>query len=282
MKRRIVNNRIIWAIARKDWKEVRQNGMAWKPMLVLPLIICVLLPVIIILGPTLFHMSMDSLTKGQDIKSMATSLPPVVQEQVAGMNDQQLMIYFILAFTLAPMFLILPIMTASIIGSDSFVGEKERKTMESLLYTPATERELFLGKMLAAVIPAVLVSWITFVVYSVILNLLGGPVMGRVWFPTPTWWPLILWLTPAVAVMGMLGAVLVSSRVNTFMEAYQTTGLLVLPVILLLVAQVGGVIYLSVGTTIIVGLVIWLVDAAFLWGSLKIFSRAALMSSGRA
>ncbi|MEO8607981.1 MAG: ABC transporter permease subunit [Chloroflexota bacterium] len=277
-----MNRRIIWAIARKDWKEVRQNGMAWKPMLILPLIICVILPVIIILGPTLFNMPLNSLTKGQDIKSLLTSLPPAVQDQVAGMNDQQLMIYFILAFTLAPMFLILPIMTASIIGSDSFVGEKERKTMESLLYTPATDRELFLGKMLASVVPAVLVSWITFVIYSLILNILGGSIMGRIWFPTPTWWPLILWVTPAVAVMGMLGAVLVSSRVSTFMEAYQTTGLLVLPVILLLVAQVGGVIYLSVGTTIIVGLVIWLVDAAFLWFSLKIFSRAALMSTGKA
>jgi ABC-type transport system involved in multi-copper enzyme maturation permease subunit len=277
-----MNRRIIWAIARKDWREVRQNGMAWKPMLILPLIICVLLPVIIILGPTLFNIPMSSLTKGQDIKSLVMSLPPAVQEQVGGMTDHQLMIYFILAFTLAPMFLILPIMTASIIGSDSFVGEKERKTMESLLYTPATERDLFLGKMLAAVVPAVLVSWITFIVYTVILNVLGGPVMGRVWFPTPTWWPLILWVTPAVAVMGMLGAVLVSSRVSTFMEAYQATGLLVLPVILLLVAQVGGVIYLSVGTTIIVGLVIWLVDAAFLWFSLKIFSRAALMGSAKA
>jgi ABC-type Na+ efflux pump permease subunit len=277
-----VNRRIIWAIARKDWKEVRQNGMAWKPMLILPLIICVLLPALIILGPTLFNMPVSSLTKGQDIQSLVSSLPPVVQEQVAGMTEHQLMIYFLLAFTLAPMFLILPIMTASIIGSDSFVGEKERKTMESLLYTPATERELFLGKMLASVVPAVLVSWITFAVYTIILNVLGGPIMGGVWFPTPTWWPLILWVTPAVSVLGMLGAVLVSSRVNTFMEAYQATGLLVLPVILLLVAQVGGVIYLSVGTTLVVGLVIWLIDAALLWGSLKIFSRAALMGEAKA
>jgi ABC-2 type transport system permease protein len=272
-----MNKRIIWAIARKDWQDVRQNRMVWMPMLVVPAIICVLLPVLIILGPTLFNLPLSSFTKGQDIQSLLASLPPAVQEQVGGMNEHQLMIYFILAFMLAPMFLILPIMTASIIGSDSFVGEKERKTMESLLYTPATERDLFLGKMLAAVVPAVLVSWGTFIVYCIILNVLGGSVMGSVWFPTPTWWPLILWVTPAVSFMGMLGAVLVSSRVSTFMEANQVTGLLVLPVILLLVAQIGGVIYLSVGTTVIVGLVIWLVDAAFLWGSLKVFSRAALM-----
>jgi len=272
-----VNGRIIMAIARKDWQEVRQNKMAWMPMLVLPVILCVLLPLLVILGPTVLNVPPDALTSGQDIDSLTRALPPAVQEQIAGMNDHQTMIYFILAFTLAPMFLILPIMTASIIGSDSFVGEKERKTMESLLYTPATDRELFLGKMLAAVVPAVLISWGAFIVYALILNLIGGSVMGRVWFPTPAWWPLILWVTPAVAVLGMLGAVLVSARVNTFMEAYQTTGVLILPVIVLLVAQLGGVIYLGVVTTLVVGLAIWLIDAVLLWGALRLFSRAALL-----
>ena len=277
-----MNWRIVWAIAGKDWKEVRQNRMAWMPMLVLPIMFCVILPLLFIVGPTALNIPVESLSKGQDIESLLASLPPAVQEQVAGMNEHQTLIYFLLAFTFAPMFLILPIMTASIIGSDSFVGEKERKTMESLLYTPATDRDLFQGKILAAIIPALLVTWLSFALYTLILNVFGGPIMGRLWFPTATWWPLILWVAPAMSVMGILGAVLVSARVNTFMEAYQTTGFLVLPVILLLVAQVGGVIYLSVGTTIIVGLVIWLIDAALLWGSLRIFSRAALMGGSKA
>jgi ABC-type Na+ efflux pump permease subunit len=277
-----MNRRLIGAIARKDWQEVRQNRMAWMPMLIVPVIICVLIPLLLILGPTLLNVPVEDLSRGQDMGDLMAALPPAVRDQVAGLNDHQALIYFVLAFNLAPMFLILPIMTASIIGSDSFVGEKERKTMESLLYTPATDRELFLGKMLAAVVPAVLVSWGTFAVYALILNGVGGPVMGRAWFPTPTWWPLILWVTPAVSVLGMLGAVLVSARVSTFMEAYQTTGLLVLPVIVLLVAQVSGVVYLDVATTLLVGLAIWLVDGLLLWAALRLFSRALLAGgSGR-
>ena len=273
-----MNWRSIRAIARKDLLEVRQNRMAWMPMLVLPIIFCVLLPLLIILGPSALNLTPETMMKGQDIQSLLDVLPPTVTEQVAGMNDQQLMTYFILAFMIAPLFLILPIMTSGIIGSDSFVGEKERKTMEALLYTPATDGELFLGKMLAAVIPAVLVSWGSFILYTVVLNLLGNPIMERIWFPTPTWWPLILWVTPAVAVTGMLAAVIVSVRVNTFMEAYQATGLLVLPVVLLLVGQIGGVVYLSVEVTIIVGLVVWLIDAVLLWFGLRLFNRMALLS----
>jgi ABC-2 type transport system permease protein len=272
-----MNWRIIRAITRKDLLEVRQNKMAWMPMAVLPVIFCVILPLIILVLPTALNVPADSMMQGQDIQTLIATLPPTIAAQVAGMNEQQMVIYFLLALTFAPFFLILPIMTAGIIGSDSFVGEKERKTMEALVYTPASDRELFLGKMLAAIIPAILISWGSFVLYIIILNGFGGPIMGGIWFPTPTWWPLMLWVTPAVAVMGMLGAVVVSSRVNTFMEAYQTTGLLVLPIILLVVGQVSGVVYLSVEVTLVVGLVIWLIDAGLLWLSLRIFNRQALL-----
>ncbi len=271
-----MNWRTIRAIARKDLMEVRGNRMAWMPALVVPLIFCLLLPLLVIVAPVAFNLPVDSLTKGQDIDDLLRSLPPVVQAQIAGMNEHQTMIYFLLALTFAPLFLILPIMTASIIGADSFAGEKERKTVEALLYTPSTDRELFLGKMLASVLPALAVTWLAFVVYTLVLNLAGAPIMGRIWFPTPSWWPLILWVAPAVAVLGMLGAVLISARVSTFMEAYQSTGLLVLPIIVLVVGQGSGVVYLGIELTLAVGAVIWLIDAVLLVASLRLFSRAAL------
>jgi|GEM_PF-5776147 len=34
----------IWAIARKDWREVRRNRSAWLPMVIVPLIFVVVLP----------------------------------------------------------------------------------------------------------------------------------------------------------------------------------------------------------------------------------------------
>lgn len=272
-----MNWRIIRAIAIKDLKEVRQNGMAWKPMLVVPVIFCIIIPLLFLVLPQAGGSETDKLLKDSDMQQMMDSMPPAVAQMAAGMNEMQTLTLYILAFVFAPMFLIMPIMTASVIGSDSFVGERERKTMEALLYTPATERELFLGKMLAAVIPAVLLTWGAFVVYILVLNIAGAPLMGRVWFPTPSWWPLIFWVTPAVATLGMACAVLVSSRVSTFMESYQISGLLVLPVILLVVGQVGGVVYLSVEVVLVVGIIVWVIDAALLWFGIRIFSRASLM-----
>jgi ABC-2 type transport system permease protein len=271
-----MNGRIIRAIALKDLQEVRQNRMAWMPMLILPLIFCVILPALLIILPQATNMPLESMTKGKSLQELLASMPPALREQVSGLNEHQTLIVWMLGYIIAPMFLIMPIMVSSIIGSESFVGERERKTLEALLYTPATDHELFLGKVVAAVIPAVLVSWLSFAVYAVVLNLLGGPIVGRAWFPTPTWWPLMLWVTPAVSALGMIAAVLVSSRVRTFMEAYQTTGMLVLPVALLMIGQLAGVVYLDAGTTFVVGVVIWLIDAGLIGLALRGFSRAAL------
>lgn len=273
-----MNWRIIRAIVRKDLLEVRQNGMAWKPMVIVPLIFVVVLPLIVIVGPTLFNFSPDVLTSDPDLQGFFTNLPRAMRAQFEGLDSHQMAVVMLLGFMFAPMLLIIPVMVASVVGTESFVGEKERRTIEPLLYTPATERELFVGKMLAALLPALGLTWLSFLVYTFILNVVGAPVMGRFWFPTPVWLPMMLWVAPAIAVLGMTTAVLISARTNTFMEAYQTTGMLVLPVILLVIGQATGVIYFDIPVALAVGLVIWLIDAALLWFALRIFSRARLMA----
>lgn len=273
-----MNWRTIWAIARKDLMEVRQNGMAWKPMVIVPLIFVVLLPLAVILGPKLLNLPVDSLTSDPDMQGFFNNMPPTMKAQFEGLDGHQTLIVMMLGFMFAPMLLIIPVMVASVVGTDSFVGEKERRTIEPLLYTPATERELFVGKMLAALLPSIGLTWGSFLLYTLILNVAGGPIMGRFWFPSAVWIPMMLWVAPAIALLGMTAAVLISARTNTFMEAYQTTGLLVLPVVLLVIGQVTGVMYLDIPIALIVGLVIWLVDAALLWFALKIFSRPRLMA----
>ena len=85
--------------------------------------------------------------------------------------------------------------------------------------------------------------------------------VGRIWFPPATWWPLMLWVTPAIATLGMAVAVLISGKANSFMEAYQMSASLVVLVLGLLAGQATGVLYLSLGITFVVGLVLWIVDA---------------------
>jgi ABC-type Na+ efflux pump permease subunit len=179
---------------------------------------------------------------------------------------------------LAPMFLILPIMVSSVLAADSFAGEKERKTLEALLYTPTTDRELFTAKLLGAWSAAMAVALMSFIVYAVMANAAGWQSIGHLFFPNWMWVALVLWVTPAVAALGLVVMVFVSTRAQGFQDAYQTGGLVVLPVLLLMIGQISGVMYFSLGVVMIVGLVIWLIDAILLWFASKSFRRGELMT----
>lgn len=272
-----MNWRSIRAIALKDFKEVRQNKAAWVPALVLPMVFAIILPLAITLLPQ-WVPAADVTKQFGDLQDLIARLPPSIREIFATKSLEQGFAIYMTAFLFAPMFLIMPLMFSSIIGSDSFVGERERKTMEALLYSPASDGTLFMGKIIASVVPAILLSWITYAVYIIVVNAASWPLFGHIWFPLPTWWPLMFWLTPAISLLGMSATVLISSRVRTFMEAYQLTGSLVILVLLLVVGQLSGVLYLGVLTTLGIGTLIWIADAALIYIGVGTFNRTSLIA----
>jgi ABC-type Na+ efflux pump permease subunit len=207
------------------------------------------------------------------------NLPPAAQLIFAGLKLEQMFTIYMTAFLLAPLFLIMPLIFSSVVGADSFVGERERKTMEALLYSPTTDVELFLGKVLAAVIPAILLSWLTYLIYIIVVNVGSFNLFGRIWFPLAPWWPMMFWLTPAFAVLGISATVMISARVKTFMEAYQLTGSLVIVVLALVVGQATGILFLGVGTVFLIGTLLWIVDAILIYFNLRIFKRSSLIAN---
>jgi ABC-2 type transport system permease protein len=269
-----MNWRIVRAVALKDLTEVRGNPMAWGPSLALPIIFTVVLPTVLILVATYANMSLDDMTR--ELGQMG--LFNVLKADLSGMDVREVWVVLMVGHLFAPMFLILPLMLATTIGADSFVGERERKTLEPLIYAPATDSELFTGKVLASFVPAVLVTWLSFLLYVIVANGVGWPLMGRLWFPLPSWYPLVFWITPALALLGTAAVVLVSSRAKTFMEAYQSSGALVLVPIAFFAGQATGILYLGILAAIIAGAVLWVVDYFLIVRAIKSFRREALIS----
>lgn len=272
-----MNWRSVWTIARKDLREVQQNKFAWGPAIALPLIFAVVMPILFSLVPQFIPVE-DVQRELGDMDTLLRNLPPAIQATFEGLELEQMFVLYMTAFMFAPLFLIMPLMFSSVVGADSFVGERERKTMEALLYSPTTDLELFLGKVLASVIPAISLSWLTYLVYIIVVNIASYGLFERIWFPLPTWWPMMFWLTPAFALLGVSATVMISSRVKTFMEAYQLTGSLVVLVLALVVGQATGVLYLGVGTVMLVGTLVWIVDAILIYFSVRNFKRSTLIA----
>jgi ABC-2 type transport system permease protein len=272
-----MNGKLIFTLAKKDWMEVRQNPSAWMPMLVIPLIFMVIFPLGMILAFT-FIPNASNVMMDPQMEAFFKQMPPAMLQPVAGLNPTQTMLVLMLGYFFAPFFLIIPLMFSTVIASESFAGEYERKTIESLLYTAATDAELFLGKVVAALIPSISITFISFLLYTLVVNIAGFSLMGRIWFPLVNWWPLIFWVAPALALAGVSATVLISARVRTFMGTYQASASTVVLVLALLVGQVTGVLYLSVLVGLALGALIWILGAVLTVYAVRTFNRQSLLS----
>jgi ABC-2 type transport system permease protein len=261
-------------IVQRDLKIIGASKTVVLTMIVVPLILIVLLPGAL----ATFMPAMMEAGDLSEIQRFLEMMPPAMQNRLMDYNEMQMMTVALLVYFFAPLFLILPMMTASVIAAGSFAGEKERGTMEALLYTPTTDAELFVGKLLSAWLPALAITLGGFVLYGLVVNVASWRIMQRVFFPNLMWIVLIVWLAPAAAGLGLSSMVLISSKVNNFQDAYQLGGMVVIPIIALVIGQTAGVIYFSPLLVLGVGLVLWIVDAVLLVLGIRTFKRSEILA----
>jgi ABC-type transport system involved in cytochrome c biogenesis permease component len=263
------------AIVRKDIQIVRRSKGVMIPLIIVPLIFFILIPLLASLTPSLVNMPGLSLT---EFDTFLQRMPGDLQSAIEPYAEDQKIIVMMVLYFFAPMFLIVPLMVSSVIAADSFAGEKERKTIEALLYTPTTDGELFLSKVFSAWLPALIVSLAGFVIYGVTANAAGWRTMGGLFFPNWMWVVMVLWVAPAAAGLGLGTMVLVSSRVESFQEANQLGGVIVLPIVALVIGQASGVMYFSTRLVLLLGAILWMVDGILLWFGIKVFERERMIT----
>jgi ABC-type Na+ efflux pump permease subunit len=269
-----MNRRGMLALVRRDLSIVRRSGPLVAPIYILPIVMSVLVPGLIGILPRL----VGDLSADTEVARLIARLPAGMRQDLSGLNDDQAMVTLLTVQLLAPLFLLLPFMVSNVIAADSFAGERERKTLESLLYTPLTDRELFLAKTITAWIPSLVVTALSFIANTIVVNAAAWPTMQRIFFPNLMWIVLVVWVAPAVAALGLGAMVLVSMRVRGVQESIQLSGLFVLPIIVLVIAQVRGVMMLGTRNLMIAGLVLWVVSGVVLWYGARSFRRESLIA----
>lgn len=231
-------NRNEKALIYKDINEITSSRRVIMPMTIVPIILIVIIPLAILIGASFI---------GND-SSMFTKMAPLIKKlpsEYTTYTPAQLLIKVTINFMFPSYFLIIPIMCSGVIGASSFVGEKEHKTLESLLYTPISMEQLLRAKILGVFVPSYIVTLISFIVFGIIFNVGGFIYFGGLIFPDIKWLIIILWISPAINLLSLIFTVMVSAKSETFQEAQQVSGLLVIPVIIILVAQMTGVLLLS-------------------------------------
>ncbi|PYE51169.1 ABC transporter permease subunit [Deinococcus yavapaiensis] len=270
--------RAVRAIVRKDLSAVLRSKPVMLPLVLLPALLFVVIPLaVVLLSPLVTTPAQANLG---DLQAFLDRLPSVLRSDLLSRPPSQQILLIATSYLLSPLMLLVPVMVANVIAADSFAGEKERHTLEALLHSPVSDRDLFTAKVLAAWLPALGVTLLGFVLSTIVVNVGGWPVMKSVFYPNGTTLLVALWVAPGVAALGLGATVLVSARVSTFQEAFQTSGLVVLPIVLLLVGQFAGIVALSPVVAAVFGAVVWALGLLLLTRGRKTFRREELLSRG--
>jgi len=124
-----------------------------------------------------------------------------------------------------------PISVSLVIALESFVGEKERRSIEPLLSSPLTDLQLYLGKLLAVMLPPLLASYLGIGVY-----LLG--VYRQVgWTPDPILLVQVVALTTVQSLLMVSGAVVISSQATSTRAANLLASFIIVPTAMLLIGE---------------------------------------------
>lgn len=264
-----------WLVFKKDWLEIKRNWQVLIPIIIVPLIFSVVFPVILV---AISSAPSGDVSSG-DFAALMSILPIDIQTQLAQYTPAQIMIYIMVVYYFAPFFLIIPIMASSVLGSDSFAGERERKTIEALLATPISDGELFMGKILVSFIPAMIVTFASFGIFTVIVDIVTvGMFNGMLLLPNLNFLIMIFGVAPTLALCSIGLTVIISAKVKGFKEAQQISVVLLLPVLGLVFAQISGVMVL--GPLVLAGLIALLaaVDIVVFYVGIKIFQREEILS----
>lgn len=243
------------ALIKKDIRSIAANQRLLTAMLLVPIALTVVLPSVFVIGAIL---APDSIS---DFQMLLDMLPGTTEG-----TEQQRILGLLLNKVMPVFFLMIPIMASSVMAASSFVGEKEKHTLETLLYSPLSLKQLFQAKILAALFVGMAISCISFggmllVVEAEMILLTGGGVL-----PDASWLIVMLLIAPAISLAGIAITVRGSAKAQSIEEAQQWAVFLVFPIIALIVGQFGGILLINAWLLLALGIVLVVADVLLMRG----------------
>lgn len=249
-----MNRSRVLAITRADLRQLRESRDFWVPLAVIATFMFVVLPAVMlwvistVRDPELLARIVDVVGRlPAPLRSELRGTPPEVQASYT------LAIYFF-----APLVTLVPLTISSSISANTFVGERERGSGEFLAHSPASTAEIYVGKLLAALLPGYVTAASGVIAYSVMVNLVLAPSGAGVFFPTGNWWIFVVWVIPPLLAMAIALILSLSSRVSSGAAAQQASSLIALPIVILAYAVSERSLFGSPWLAWMVGALAWL------------------------
>lgn len=257
----------IKTIILKEWAEVFKNRFVLFTVAFLPLILTAI--------PIALLFTLQSETGLEGISSeMPEQFTAFCPADLSG--GECFEVYLVNQFMI--MFMITPLAIPATISSYSIVGEKTTHSLEPLLATPITTAELLIGKSLAALIPAVLATWLGFIVFAIGAWILVPSQALFAAIVDARWLLAIFLVSPLMAILAVNLSVMVSSRVNDPRVAEQISMIIILPVLVVFFGQLAGLFLINQQLVLASGFVLILLDILMVYLAVRLFQRETILT----
>jgi len=256
----------IKTIIRKEWAEVFKNRLVLSTVVFLPLLFTAI-PLIMLFATR--GTGEDALTN--DMPAQFSQFCP---EGLSGGECFQ--VYMVNQFML--MFMMTPLIIPVNIAAYSIVGEKTTHSLEPLLATPITTAELLTGKNLAAAIPAVVATWIGFILYIIGAWIIVQSPRVLTALLDPMWWIAVVVVGPLLAILSVNFSIMVSSRVNDPRVAEQLSAVVILPLLALFFGQISGLFYINRQLILLFAAVMLVLDVLMVYFAVRLFQRETILT----
>jgi ABC-type Na+ efflux pump permease subunit len=271
-----VNRARVLAIARADLRQLRQSRDFWVPLAIIAMFMFLLVPTVLlyVISTVRDPQLLDKLAQ------IAGRLPVSVRVRIGPHRDAVQASYTLAVYLFAPLVTLVPLTVSSAVAANTFVGERERGSGEFLAHSPAATSEIFVGKLLAALVPGFVTAACGFVAYSAVVNLMLAPKTHGVRFPMGNWWVFVLWLVPALITLAVALIVTVSSRVSSGAAAQQASSLIALPLVVVAYAVSANAFFGSPTAAWVAGGVGWVAAALAIRHGTRTLRRERLLGVG--
>ena len=233
-----------FALMKKDMRSVTSNKQVFAVLLIVPIVLTIALPSIFVF---VISFAPDAASDFQKLLDMLPAPNGEYNQQIFGLILNQIMPSF---------FLIIPIMASSVMAASSFVGEKEKHTLETLLYSPLSLGQLFQSKILAGFSVGMMISCSSFAAMLLVMELEAFFLTGNLLLPAASWLAIMLLIAPAISLVAIAVTVRSSAKAQTIEEAQQRAVFLIFPILALVIGQFTGIILISAGLLWGVGIVL--------------------------
>lgn len=225
---------------KKDWKGTIYTKEMLVAIILFPALFTVAMPIMMMIGILFSPLEFVQAFGNVNILKTILNIP-------GHYNDYLVGAILMIKMMVLPMFLFIPGLMSSIISSDSFAGEKERKTMENVALLPITKTELIVGKLLTSFVPSITITIISFFGTGIIINLMFlQHLEGNLLIFTDLGDMLVgLLFAPLLAFFNIQISVLISSRSKNIKSAQSISGSLITPVIAVFFIQIFNPAFLS-------------------------------------